>query len=808
MQLLEDKFENPPSNLMERSRTQGAASDQVEMNGDINNVFSVNEDDNGRMVGRFENDKVVNLSKRALSDAEISVLSKGLKFVSTPKEVDFSQIKIDLENFGRRLRLKWYFRDSEDFSEVPVFRPRSKFNPRHKDVAIEVYLSKLEDELMKLSVDGKNFSNLTKEELLALNSLKSDRTSVIKEADKSSGVVVWDREDYVKEAESQFGDAAVYSKLDNDPSDHLHCVVNRAVGKVRERGDIDDKTLEYLMVNDPKLGRFYLLPKIHKRLNSVPGRPVISNSGFYTENISEFLDYYLQPLAKGVRSYIKDTNHFLQKLASLDRLPEDTILCTIDVVGLYPSIPHDEGLKALRDVLNSRNDQSVSTESLVELADVVLKNNFFEFNGAFYDQLRGTAIGTKCAPSYAIFFLADLEEKLLRGSSCKPWLWWRYIDDVFLIWTHGEEKLSEFVEYLNTAHHSIKFTAEWSKESVNFLDTKVIKKGNELVTDLYTKQTDTHQLLHRSSCHPYHTKKGIPYGQALRIRRICSEDSFFDEGMGDLKSWLIGRGYHEGEIDSQLDKVRQLDREILLNGISKQKDDTRIPLVLTYHPALQGVSNILRKCANILLVDDEHRKQFAGKVFVSFRRAKNLKDTLVRAKLQTQDQELVPKGTFKCSGKRCQICPIIQEGCSFSNANDSRSFKNFSGAYDCSSTKVVYILQCTCCNKKYVGSTKTKFRQRFNVYKSYFRTYKQKRNAGTLDTGKAVPQASFFSHFFEEGHHGEFSVVISLIDGAQDVYSLRRKELFWQYKLGLFTPNGLNERAADVELDIFACGTA
>ena len=239
------------------------------------------------------------------------------------------------------------------------------------------------------------------------------------------------------------------------------------------------------------------------------------------------------------------------------------------------------------------------------------------------------------------------------------------------------------------------------------------------MTDLYTKQTDTHQLLHRSSCHPYHTKKGIPYGQALRIRRNCSEDSMFDERMGVLKSWLIGRGYHEGEIDSQLDKVRQLDREILLNGNSKQKDDTRIPLVLTYHPALQGVSNILRKCANILLVDDEHRKQFAGRVIVSFRRAKNLKDTLVCAKLQTQDQELVQKGTFKCSGKRCQICPIIQEGCNFSNANDSRSFKNFSEAYDCNSTNVVYMLQCTCCNKKYVGSTKTECRQRFNVYKSF-----------------------------------------------------------------------------------------
>ena len=222
--------------------------------------------------------------------------------------------------------------------------------------------------------------------------------------------------------------------------------------------------LEYFLVNNPKLGRFYLLPKIHKRLNSVPGRPVISNSGFFTENISEFLDHHLQPLAKQVNSYIKDTNHFLQKLNGLDSLPQDAILCTVDVVGLYPSIPHDEGLESIREALNSRGDQSVSTETLLELTKLVLKNNFFEFNGEFCQQVRGTAIGTKCAPSYAILFLAALEQKLLDHHVEKPLLWWRYIDDVFLVWTHGEEKLLEFVNFLNSAHHSIKFTAEYSKE--------------------------------------------------------------------------------------------------------------------------------------------------------------------------------------------------------------------------------------------------------------------------------------------------------------------------------------------------------
>ena len=64
------------------------------------------------------------------------------KFVATPKELDYSQIKVDLENFGGRLRLKWHFRESEEFSEYPVFRPKSKFNPRYKDIAIKVYLSK------------------------------------------------------------------------------------------------------------------------------------------------------------------------------------------------------------------------------------------------------------------------------------------------------------------------------------------------------------------------------------------------------------------------------------------------------------------------------------------------------------------------------------------------------------------------------------------------------------------------------------------------------------------------------------------
>ena len=97
----------------------------------------------------------------------------------------------------------------------------------------------------------------------------------------------------------------------------------RALEKIRIRGDLSNNTLNYFLVKDPKFARFYLLPKIHKRLHNVPGRPVISNCGFYTENISSFLDHHLQPIAQKVNSFIKDTNHFLRKIKSLGQLPEE-----------------------------------------------------------------------------------------------------------------------------------------------------------------------------------------------------------------------------------------------------------------------------------------------------------------------------------------------------------------------------------------------------------------------------------------------------------------------------------------------------
>ena len=75
------------------------------------------------------------------------------------------------------------------------------------------------------------------------------------------------------------------------------------------------------------------------------------------------------------------------------------------------------------------------------------------------------------------------------------------------------------------------------------MDVDVTIQGVLLTTDLFVKKTDTHQLLHFTSCHPFHTKKGIPYSQALRLRRSCSSEEQFDHRCSELKAWLLKRGY-------------------------------------------------------------------------------------------------------------------------------------------------------------------------------------------------------------------------------------------------------------------------
>ena len=213
-------------------------------------------------------------------------------------------------------------------------------------------------------------------------------------------------------------------------------------------------------------GRFYILPNIHKQGN--PGRPIISSNGHPTERISEFVDYHLKPLVQTLPSYIKDTTHFLLQLQNLGPLSENAILVTFDVSSLYTNIPHKEGEEACRHFLNTCPLNSIPTERICDLIRMILGMNNFSFNGQHFLQTHGTAMGTRMAPSYANLFMGNFEQLAIENARLNPFVWWRYIDDIFMIWTGGDN-LKTFMNYINSTHPTIKFTHEYSNSSSHFL---------------------------------------------------------------------------------------------------------------------------------------------------------------------------------------------------------------------------------------------------------------------------------------------------------------------------------------------------
>ena len=120
-------------------------------------------------------------------------MSKGLNFVPTSNTIDKAKLKTELEALGRILRLKWHFRNEENEFDLDQIKPKSTLKPRNKDAAIEVYMSSLEEKLMKMEIPKDKYNNLTSKEQQVLYDLKNNKNIVIKGIDKGSALVVWDR---------------------------------------------------------------------------------------------------------------------------------------------------------------------------------------------------------------------------------------------------------------------------------------------------------------------------------------------------------------------------------------------------------------------------------------------------------------------------------------------------------------------------------------------------------------------------------------------------------------------------------------
>ena len=161
------------------------------------------ETDNDCFKGSFSSDSVFNLSKKVLSETETEVLEKGLGFSPTPSFINEADLQRDFDDFARKMRCKWYFRNESQYipSQVSTCKLKSKWNPPKGSPAFELFLNKVKEDIFSVLPGHSGKFKLNREEYLTMGSLQNDRSIIIKPADKVSAVVVWDRQDYLKKAE-------------------------------------------------------------------------------------------------------------------------------------------------------------------------------------------------------------------------------------------------------------------------------------------------------------------------------------------------------------------------------------------------------------------------------------------------------------------------------------------------------------------------------------------------------------------------------------------------------------------------------
>ena len=447
-------------------------------------VHSVIENKNCNNNHEDVSDSVVNLSDHTLSNAQLSVLGRGLNFCPSPGEPKLADLYQDLDKFHLQSRRKCFFyKNTPSTSDAPVapsggnpnrdswaassafehrkFRDPSTWEPRGTPT-LETFIKMNEIALGKFTPKSTKRCNLSKAEKIAIRELENNPNIVIKPADKGSAVVVMNIADYIREAERQLSDIRFYEKIDTDLTHEFNKAIKEELDRMLLADEIGEKCYKYLYVKKPRTALFYLLPKIHKGILPPPGRPILSANDCPTERISEFVDFFLRPLVELLPSYIRDTTDLIVKLAALGTPPPNCLLVTLDVIALYPSIPIIEGMKAIWPMLRDSRPQAQypTNTSIMRLLELVLRKNNFQFNGQNYLQIAGTAMGTRMAPSFANLYMGHFEKEHVYTYPLQPWCWFRFIDDIKFLWPHGREELNRFINHLNFVGGTIQFTAQ------------------------------------------------------------------------------------------------------------------------------------------------------------------------------------------------------------------------------------------------------------------------------------------------------------------------------------------------------------
>lgn len=697
----------------------------------------------------------------------------------------------DLHCFFRKIRLKKLFFNRENINleeNKSGLKPPSNFSPPSESIGMEVEMferSVLQKIQKVVKFVPRPTYNITRDENVALKQLKENDNITIKPCDKGGGIVILDAASYRDKMHDMLNSPRHYKKILLNPEPKLKLRILKMVESAVIDGHICQKEAEFLPPTYTRLPIIYGLAKTHKNECNPPLRPIVSTIGSALEPLSKYVDHFLQPLVAKLQSYIKDTGHLISKIEGLPFNEKEEILVTLDLEALYTNIPQKEALNAISDILMLESDLT-NSPFIIQCLKLVLENNFFEFEGQLFHQIQGVSMGAACAPSVACLYMGLFESQHIYNDLApfqeNVYVWSRFIDDIFFIWKGEDDLLQEFTAWLNAANNNLRFSANHSKIKVEFLDVWIGHSDSKLTVSLYTKPTSRNTLLHYNSYHPRSQKESIPFSQFLRLRRNCTTVSDYLVHAEALKEKLLNRRYPSRVIRNALKRARFFNRESMFSERSNTPTE-KLVCVMKHSQLNNKIHQVINSQWHLL--NCNQTEQYLLKPVFAFRRNKNLRNYLVRAKNVSKDSfiqksitgEHPIKGHHKCGN--CHACSQAITGESI-KINDKMVY--LQEMTNCRTSNLIYAILCPC-NLPYVGETSRECRIRIGEHKSNIRL------------GKT--SAPLVNHWINAQHHEAdlHWIILEKIRPVKgiDMSRIRKKrETFWIFSLDAVS-RGLNE---------------
>ena len=454
---------------------------------------------------------VINLSRTPLTVDQLTLLQKGPNFAITPKYPPIDAYIMATELASSKLPSQ----------EVDEFR------------------SDVNRLLKEQQQQHHNNCNLNPAQCRALTQLKQDNTRVVLTADKGVAMVIMDQQDYNTKAKALLQDTNTYKVLPKDPTPALKNKLINLLKDIKQSGGLSIQKYKQLYPTSAVPHKFYGLSKIHK--TGTPLRPIVSSRGSITYGVAKELSHIIKSLVGQLPHHLKNTQHFIQQLQG-KRLQAGESITSFDVKALFTSVPVQPSIHIVQNRLQQDTTlpqrTSMSIPQIISLLEFCLTHTCFLFQGKYYEQVQGAAMGSPISPLIANIFMEEFEVKAFQSFPHPPSLWLRFVDDTFVI--NKAEDSQDLLQHINSQDPHIQFTMEPTQQgSLPFLDTLVtIQPHNTFNTTIYRKPTHTDQYLHWDSNHHITAKQSVYNTLAHRAKTVSSTQDNLKKELTHIKTAL------------------------------------------------------------------------------------------------------------------------------------------------------------------------------------------------------------------------------------------------------------------------------